>query len=1436
MIGMVFGLKPPNRFMSFNKTSLLISPLIFLFLISSLSSQDFFEYNSELSDVIKQSTASTINVADFNNDGVNDIIVSGYDDLNQEGLFLDIYTVSSSGEIDTLQLNVVENLFDYQGNYYAKFSKYIGGNGGLDVGDFDNDGLPDLLLHGSENLWLSKNLGDGFQAPTSSTNTHNYLGSYQAEKLFNSSVKFGDLDLDGDLDIFWTGIKSSGSSEYITNKLLINNGKYLNDSQYDFEFDETMVMPNTKNGAVAWSDIDLDGDLDLIISGESIGTISGVTKLYKNDPLGRLAEDTNQELISLRGTSINLSDLDQDSDPDLILSGMNPLDSTLITVIYINEPTGTFRLADQQINFGTIFGTIEAIDINLDGWKDLAISGATRDTVLIDISIDNPDTPNPDTSYTYRDSVLALNGKIFLNDGNSNDLTFSEEQTFNGAGVRVISFADIDQDNIPDLLCSGTRSIGEKDSSFVSIFINSTLGVNNKPTSPNLLESFAISNRAIFTWNSGTDEHSSDQSLNYNVKIGSSTSSNSLLSSAVSFNHSNIGTRLIREFTNIPWGTYYWSVQSIDPSGAVSDWSDEKELFIPRIVNSVQSLPGYSFGVSRWGDINNDNLLDFVITGNLYTGNSITQLFTNQDGLLSIFPQIPAIENTYGGHISFADYTNDGNLDISLSGFQSDNFGQYPRTYFYKWENGNYVKDNQFNVVVDYYGYNEFGIAAGPNNFDWGDYDNDGDLDLIIGGIQMLSYYDQETVLKIYNNQNGTLFHDERQTDLTPAWPMQVKWIDINNDGALDLITASGTSIKTYINDRSGIIGSPLGQTISLSITAGSITIADFNSDGYDDFIIAGKVGDSLITDLYKNNTTSEFVLDQSLQGTFSGSIDIGDYDNDGDLDLISTGITNENDIIFPITNIYQQDSSGVFSVDSTLYMLDSVYSSSVQWGDYDNDGDLDLLLNGILNNNDMVTKVYENLEGINNPNIKPSKPLMLSNIVRTDTVEISWNISTDIETPLETGKTPSLGLRYQLQMGEDQNYNLSANTHSIISGNYGTGLMGSVKGTNHKIYKLNEGRYQWKIKAIDHGLGASDWSEWDYFYIDRTPPVIDTIQANYGVGGQIILIIQFDEEFEMDNSTTADPYVFAMHPDMNDIDGDGGYDSLLVIKQSYSADVWTGLLTLPDTYVGQAIKVYISNARDMRGNVMAKEIFFKTPKKIISQAGGSVISPDGNVSLLFPQNSVSEDISIAINNLETSTITLDSNRLSNYYTINPDNIILNKPVVLRIAIPLESSNIEQSEFSPYIANINTSSGDLSPIGGTIITVNSIPYVQAQLSELGAYAAFKSDSTITVDSLNTEKIICQPRIFSPAGSVFEFPHTNILFDLLESDDVTARIFNISGKIKRILKPEQKLGPGSNIIVWDGKDSDGTVVPSGLYIVTLESSASILRTTVGVLNR
>ena len=320
-----------------------------------------------------------------------------------------------------------------------------------------------------------------------------------------------------------------------------------------------------------------------------------------------------------------------------------------------------------------------------------------------------------------------------------------------------------------------------------------------------------------------------------------------------------------------------------------------------------------------------------------------------------------------------------------------------------------------------------------------------------------------------------------------------------------------------------------------------------------------------------------------------------------------------------------------------------------------------------------------------------------------------------------------------------------------------------------------------------------------------------------------------------MNNSLEAEPVIYAMHPDMTDIDGDNLNDTLIVQKQSYSATVWTGLLSLPANYVGKAFKLNISNAKDMRGNVMVNTTFFKTPEKIISQNGGSVISSDGNVSILFPQNAVTEDISVSINPL-TEILSLDTNSLSNFYNISPSDIDLKKPTILRIAIPDNYSIEGSNNHNLHIGRVNASTGIISPIGGSIINVNNIPYLQAQLSQLGIFAAFKADSTFETDSLNTNTIMCQPRIFSPAGSVFEFPHTNILFDLSISDNVTARIFNLSGKIKRTIKPEHSLGPGSNVIVWDGKDFDGNIVPSGLYIVTLESSDTILRTTVGVLNR
>ena len=82
-------------------------------------------------------------------------------------------------------------------------------------------------------------------------------------------------------------------------------------------------------------------------------------------------------------------------------------------------------------------------------------------------------------------------------------------------------------------------------------------------------------------------------------------------------------------------------------------------------------------------------------------------------------------------------------------------------------------------------------------------------------------------------------------------------------------------------------------------------------------------------------------VYAESLAGVYRGSVAWGDYDNDDDLDILLTG-ADENTYI---AKIYQNTGSGFGKVYAGN--LTGVRLSDVAWGDYDNDGDLDILLTG---------------------------------------------------------------------------------------------------------------------------------------------------------------------------------------------------------------------------------------------------------------------------------------------------------------------------------------------------------------------------------------------------------------------------------------------------------------------------------------------------------
>ena len=221
----------------------------------------------------------------------------------------------------------------------------------------------------------------------------------------------------------------------------------------------------------------------------------------------------------------------------------------------------------------------------------------------------------------------------------------------------------------------------------------------------------------------------------------------------------------------------------------------------------------------------------------------------NDNGILSVDNLQSSMLNIYGGHLSFVDYNNDGNLDISMTGVATINFNTLSALLLYKWENEEFVLDENEHQLSPLNGY--FG---GQYNHDWGDYDNDGDLDLVSGGLSLVDY---STNLKIFKNTNGILEQDTTQFDLIPLYPCAVLWMNINGDSHLDLITLgktnAGGASHIYINDGTGKLNLSIDQVFDIPSTLHAISAADFNNDGYEDLAVSHLDSISMHTNIYTN-------------------------------------------------------------------------------------------------------------------------------------------------------------------------------------------------------------------------------------------------------------------------------------------------------------------------------------------------------------------------------------------------------------------------------------------------------------------------------------------------------------------------------------------------------------------------------------------------------
>lgn len=373
-------------------------------------------------------------------------------------------------------------------------------------------------------------------------------------------------------------------------------------------------------------------------------------------------------------------------------------------------------------------------------------------------------------------------------------------------------------------------------------------------------------------------------------------------------------------------------------------------------------------------DLNNDGYTDIYVFGNHFEGKP--QLyFNNKAGVFTAEAQFDAYQ-FIDPQVSEVDIDNDGDMDLFvMAGYEVGIDARFARLF---------INDRGVFTVSD-----PGIIAKGFGHSEWGDYDSDGDLDLLLNGDGWVnSGEDNDHIYRLYKNTNGAL--------------------------------AEVTTFTTY---RQSNVGD------------GS-RFADWDNDGDLDVIITGwnDGAERQATAIYLNNTGifTEYEGNASLPGVSESAVEVGDLDNDGDLDLIIGGFSGNN-----------------WDGDSSAY-------------------------------NRNISVIIENTTaGVNEA---PGSPTNLNVVASGTDVTFSWDEATD-------DKTASKSLTYNFFLVDSNGNYLYYPLADTTNGYLTIQEKGNVQLNNTwKVYGLPFGKYRWGVQAVDNSFSGSIFAKTDFDHKEGGP------------------------------------------------------------------------------------------------------------------------------------------------------------------------------------------------------------------------------------------------------------------------------------------------------------------------------------------------------------